>query len=339
MSLLGNPVITVAPSLATNCQLMLSIRPKVSSKKLVATEKHSIETFSLNITSSDRKNRQSLKSLKWPLVRQTLIKITRTHWFKSRFSSRTMYSSLLDPLKKRLRDAREALSVMSTGIGSRARLVIFREKTVHLVVAKEDQTNNSQKSLVKVSNHPTNSFKQHLWPQIWTMAEVKESWDQIFPTVQASIALSHLLKYNSMPQATLLIKSRSRVLSISSQGNLTTMSWWTNSSQWPLWLLPLLQDKGKAIGLRYLALKLSHLDSSMLKSTTNTKAHQTICATFRTIVILVTRIWTTFSGLATRTISQNCSYLHKDSQQERQMQTDLRLGTPTLNLKAAPVAV
>lgn len=77
-----------------------------------------------------------------------------------------MYSSLLDPLKKRLRDAREALSVMSTGIGSRARLVIFREKTVHLVVAKEDQTNNSQKSLVKVSNHPTNSFKQHLWPQI-----------------------------------------------------------------------------------------------------------------------------------------------------------------------------
>ena len=89
-----------------------------------------------------------------------------------------------------------------------------------------------------------------------------------------------------------------------------------------------------------MAPKLSHLDSSMRRNTTNIKAHRTICATFKTIVILGTKIWTTFSGLATRTISRNCSCLLKDSsQQVRQMQIDLRPGTLTLNLKGVPGAV
>ena len=159
MPLLGNPVITVAPSLATNCQLMLSIRPKVSSKKLVGTEKLNIVIYSLNTINSAHKNRPSSKSRKWLLARRTSIKITLTHWFRSRSSSSNiMFSSLLDLLKKQLQDAKEELSVMSTEIGSRARLVTFRGKTtMHPVAAKQYQTNNSQESSVKVINNLTSS--------------------------------------------------------------------------------------------------------------------------------------------------------------------------------------
>jgi len=69
-----------------------------------------------------------------------------------------MFSSLLDLLKKQLQDAKEELSVMSTEIGSRARLVTFRGKTtMHPVAAKQYQTNNSQESSVKVINNLTSS--------------------------------------------------------------------------------------------------------------------------------------------------------------------------------------
>ena len=236
MPLPGNPVITVAPNLATNCQPMLSTRPKVFSKKWAAIEKHSIEIFSLNTTSSAPKSRPSSKSLRWLWARLISTKITLTRWSRSRYSSSsTMCRSLLDRQRRRLPDARQALSVMSMEIGSRVRLAISRGKTVHLVVAQVDliNSNNSPESLVKVSsNHLIKNSRQHHW-RTAVVRVLESSWDQTFPTAQASTALSPLLKYNSMPQVTLpaATSSNCKVLQISSQGSLTTMSCLINSSQ------------------------------------------------------------------------------------------------------------